>query len=102
MEAYKWVQNQLLSFFIFDLAKKIFDKKILKIMIKTKTFKLFITVPKSPIYIEASSYENGENRRDESSGFNVLAKASPVYGQTRETGQTVPLVEKYSINGQLQ
>jgi hypothetical protein len=65
-------------------------------MIKTKSFKLFITVPKSPIYIEASLNKNGENRRDESSGFHVLAKASPVYGQT------VPLVDKYSINGQLQ
>jgi hypothetical protein len=55
-------------------------------MIKTKSFKLLITVPKSPIYNEASLYKNGENRRDENSHTLVplisLAKLCPVYGQT--------------------
>jgi hypothetical protein len=63
MEAYKWVQNQPLSFYIFDLAikklcmlllsmrfLKLFAKKNFKIMTKTESFKLFVAVPKSPIY----------------------------------------------------
>jgi hypothetical protein len=49
METYKWVQNQPLSFFIFDLAKKNLKKKF-KIMIKTKISNFLIRVPKSPIY----------------------------------------------------